>query len=87
VALVSGVAALAVILGAVAVHHPAFHFAIHFRAAFMLTLTLGVLPLLVRGLLRSIVLRMVDGSSGRCLRRCERNGCDKHGHSITPKFG
>jgi len=84
VALVALMTRLALILGAVALHHPAFHLAIPFRAALVLALALGVLALLVLGVLRGIVARMVDLSSGRCLGRCERNSCEKYGHLITP---
>jgi hypothetical protein len=84
VALVALVAALPLMLGAMALHHLAFHLAIHFLAAFVLALVLGMLPLLMLGVLRGGVLRMVDGSSRGRLCRCDRNGCEKDVHRFTP---
>ena len=75
---------LPLMLGAVALHHLAFHLAIHFSAAFMLALVLGLLTLLMLGVLRRAVPRMVDGSSRSCLRRCKRNGGEKDVHFVTP---
>ena len=77
-------ALLALMLGTVALHHLALHLAIHFRAALVLALMLGVLALLILSVLRSTVPRMVDGSSRSRLSRCKRNGSQKDVHVITP---
>lgn len=84
VALVALRAALALAMGAVPFHHPAFHLAIHLGAALVLALRPGIPTLLVLGVLSGIVLRMVDRSGWRRLGRCEGSGCEKDVHFITP---
>ena len=68
-ALVAGMALMLALglFGAVALHHLAFHLAVHFLAALVLALVLGVLTLLMLSMLCRGVLRMIDGSSRCCL--------------------
>jgi hypothetical protein len=59
-------------VGPIALHHRAFHLAIHLLAAILLARVTGtgrlLLILLVLGMLRGAKLGMIHGSSRRCLR-------------------
>ena len=78
------VAALILMLGTVALHHLALHFAVHFLAALVLALMLRMLTLLVLGVLRRVVLRVIDWGSRSCLRGGERGDCEYKRHFSTP---
>jgi hypothetical protein len=82
IALMITMTAMALMLGAVALHHCAHHLAVHFFAAFVFAPLLLLLLLLLHmlGVLFRRMLRMVDRGGRRCLGRGYGHSYEKTGH-------